>query len=64
MVNILSVFEYVIEFMREIIKRIVSKRKQKNGDEVIKNIAKEVVQESWLLCFDELQLPDVGNNSS
>ncbi len=51
------------EFMRDTQQRLNALRQDKSvkDPDPIPRLAREIAQESWLLCFDELQVTDIGD---
>ena len=51
------------EFMRDVQVRLNALRQDKSvkDPDPIPRLAREIVQASWLLCFDELQVTDIGD---
>jgi len=51
------------EFMRDLHGEIHKWRQSKSGDEgdPIPRLARQIAQDSWLLCFDELQVLDIAD---
>ncbi len=51
------------EFMRDTQQRLYGLRQDKNVKDAdpIPRLARDIAQESWLLCFDELQVTDIGD---
>jgi cell division protein ZapE len=48
------------EFMLDVHARINAARDRREGDPIAA-VAKSIASESWLLCFDELQVEDIGD---
>ncbi|HEY1722733.1 MAG TPA: cell division protein ZapE [Magnetospirillaceae bacterium] len=51
------------EFMRDVQQRLYGLRQDKSVKDAdpIPRLARDIAQENWLLCFDELQVTDIGD---
>ncbi len=48
------------EFMQEVHAGIAEQRRSRSGDPIAK-VAQTIASEAWLLCFDEVQVTDIGD---